>query len=81
MQEVRVVTFCDYPECAADYKNFNPESEVALGQATTTVEYWVYASGRGRKTQPIKIELCDAHKEMLREVYTHAQRYDQNKEH
>lgn len=77
MQEVVVIKYCDYPECAGEFKNFNPD---ALGQTTTTVDFWFNAIGKGRKTQPIKVELCDTHKDMLRDAFVAMQRYDQ-KEH
>lgn len=76
MQEVRIITWCDYPGCAEAHK----EDGAVDGQDTHTVEYWVYSSGKGRKTNPIKVELCDLHREYLKTIFTEMQKHDQNKE-
>jgi hypothetical protein len=72
---VYVVKRCDHPQCGTSFDI--PEGE---SQEVTPVEFWVYSSGRGRKTQPIKIELCSECMEELKDLYTAMQRFDQNKE-
>lgn len=78
MQEVTVVTYCDWPDCAETFKREAGPS--TSGQETTTVDMWFNAIGKGRKTQPIKVELCDIHKNLMRDVFIAMQKYDQNKE-
>lgn len=79
MQEVRIATYCDYPGCADQFKKDADYPQA--GQTTETVDFWFNVVGKGRKTQPIKVELCDIHKEGLRDVFLTMQKYDQNKEH
>lgn len=73
MKHVRVLTFCDYPECGS----FEDHPE---GQDTITIQFWVYQNARGRKTEPIQVEVCEKHRDELRNIYATMQRYDQNKE-
>jgi hypothetical protein len=70
MREVVVRTWCDYPGCR-DNQN------VAVEQETYTVEFWVYTTAKGRKTQPITVELCEEHRDDLRALYQHLKQYDQ----
>lgn len=67
-----VQSWCDYPDCASDESERSPD-----GQDTSTVEFWVYVNGKGRKTLPITIELCETHRDELRAVYQWMQKFDQ----
>lgn len=70
-----VQAWCDYPGCAEKSEAVGEES-----QDTATVEFCFYVKGRGRKTQPITVELCEEHREEMRALYTAMQKFDQKDE-
>lgn len=72
MKEVITVTksWCDYPSCGG-------RERYQDGQETTTTEVYVNIPSRGRKPQVATVELCEAHRDALREVYLHLQKFDQ----
>ena len=65
-----VQSWCDYPGCA-------DESTSTGGQETSTTQFWVYVMAKGRKTQPITVELCDKHRDELKHVFQSMQKFDQ----
>jgi hypothetical protein len=67
-----VETWCDYPGCA----DRAMESGEAM-QETTTIEFWYYVPGKGRKPNPIRVEVCESHKTQLRDLFLVMQKYDQ----
>jgi hypothetical protein len=68
-----VTTWCDYPNCAEV-----ASTEKGLkSQETTTVEFSFYAHARGRKTAPITVELCDMHRDEMKDIYTAMKKFDQ----
>jgi hypothetical protein len=75
MQEVFIVTRCDYPGCADANRKTSPD-----GQTTAKTEFLVNTVTRGRKTKPIIIELCEEHLAELRGIYTKMSKYDQKDE-
>ena len=72
--QVYVVKRCDHPQC--EYAPEIPEGE---SQEVSPVEFWVNAPG-GRKTKPIKVEMCGSCLEELKELFQMMQRVDQNKD-
>lgn len=75
MKEIYVVAFCDYPECSDTARKETPE-----GQETFPIDFWVNVIGRGRKTVPIKVELCAEHLAELRGLFTRMQKHDSSQE-
>lgn len=67
-----VQSWCDYPGCAEKSEAVGEES-----QETATVEFWVYVTGKGRKTNPITVEMCDEHREEMKALFQSMQKYDQ----
>lgn len=67
-----IQAWCDYPGCAEKAEAVGQES-----QETATVEFCFYVNGRGRKTAPITVELCDEHREELKALYQSMQKFDQ----
>ena len=65
-----IETWCDAPGCAESVKEEG-------GQETTTAEFWFYVPGKGRKPNPIRVELCDDHREEMRSLFLSMQKYDQ----
>lgn len=74
MKEVitMIRSWCDYPGCAQAARTEGRDT-----QDTASVEFWVYISGKGRKTSPITVELCEEHREHLKSVFQTMQKYDQ----
>lgn len=64
MQEIIVLTFCDWPGCKDTH-----HAQYEGGQEVTQVDYWVYVAGRGRKTNKIRVELCDEHLALIKGQY------------
>lgn len=73
MKEVITIvkTWCDHPACVATRQ---PGDEA---QETQSCEVWFYVSGKGRKTNPIKVELCAQHIQEMRATFTAMQKFDQ----
>lgn len=69
MQEIRVITFCDYPGCADASREENPN-----GQSVQIVDFLVNTNQRGRKSRPIQIELCENHTAELKIFFTKMQK-------
>jgi hypothetical protein len=67
-----IVAWCDYPGCAE-----MAEAAGASQQDTESVEFWVYVSGKGRKTNPIKVEMCEEHRTELKTLFSSMQKFDQ----
>lgn len=77
MQQVVVITWCDYPGCAEkaqEAQKIGPQA----GQEVGNVDFWVNAFG-GRKTKPIKVVLCGEHKESLKTLFSEMAKYDQHR--
>ena len=66
-----VETWCDYPDCHVSGSGT---------QETSTVQFWVYVSAKGRKTHPITVELCDTHRDELKHLFQSMQKYDQKED-
>jgi hypothetical protein len=73
MQEVFVITRCDYPGCADASRKANPD-----GQTTTKIEFLVNTVSRGRKTKLIIVEVCEEHLAELRRLFTAMAKHDQS---
>ena len=73
MKEIKVVHWCDYPGCAES------ASESPMGQVTRDIEFWVYTPGKGRKSSPIRVEVCDNHEAELKNLYHAMQKADQKR--
>lgn len=75
-KDVYIVSFCDYPGCREEAVSTGYEG----GQETSTATFWFYANGKGRKTNPITIDLCEDHTAELRGLFTAMQKFDQKAE-
>jgi hypothetical protein len=73
MKEIKVVHWCDYPECSEAAKEF------PMGQVTRDIEFWVYTPGKGRKPNPIRVEVCESHEAELKNLYYAMQKADQKR--
>lgn len=76
-KELFVVSYCDYPGCKEE---FIKEHGVGIAQETSTATFWFYANGKGRKTSPITIDLCEHHTAELRGLFTAMQKFDQKEQ-
>ena len=75
MKEVLTIvqSWCDHPECVEERAG----SESVDPQETTTVEVWFYAHAKGRKTNPVPVDLCVNHLAELRDLYAALRKFDQ----
>lgn len=64
-----VQSWCDYPDCAAEVD--------PAPQETETVEFWFYVPGRGRKPNPVRVEMCAEHVEEMKNFMALLRRADQ----
>jgi hypothetical protein len=76
MQKIRVFTWCDHPECQAN----NTFENLPEGQETKPIVVWVYSPGKGRKTNHIKVEVCEKHEAELKDLYKQLLKFDQGAE-
>jgi hypothetical protein len=67
-----VTSWCDYPGCADEAAKAGETT-----QETISVQFLFYTSGRGRKTNPINVEMCKDHADAMRLLYQSMQKYDQ----
>lgn len=67
-----VSSWCDHPECVAERLESDPPS-----QETFEIDFWVYTVGRGRKTSPIRVEVCEEHLEQMKSLYQEMKKFDQ----
>jgi len=76
MQEVVVTTWCDYPGCVDEYR-----ARVKINsQETYPVSFWVYPHAKGKPTQPIVIELCEAHRDDMKALFVAMKPFDQSRD-
>lgn len=73
MKEVITITktWCDHPACVATRQPGDDSQE------TQSAEVWFYVSGKGRKTNSIKVELCAQHVQEMRSLFNSLQKFDQ----
>lgn len=64
-----VETTCDHPACTEEGS-----------QPTSSVQFWVYVTAKGRRTNPITIELCDAHRDEVKGLFQFMQKFDQKED-
>jgi hypothetical protein len=74
VQEIIVVTYCDYPGCANEFKE-REQTAISYGQETVRTTVWVYVHAKGRKTEPVEVLLCDKHVNELRGIFQALQKY------
>jgi hypothetical protein len=75
MQEIRLISFCDYPGCRDASAAARPD-----GQLTTSVEILVHVVGKGgRKPGPAVVDLCDEHRDLLIEQFKAFKKHDQSR--
>jgi hypothetical protein len=73
-KEVYYRAWCDYPGCRDDHVH------LINGQETQPVEVWVYTPGKGRKPNPIKVEMCEEHLAEMKALYAHLSKFNQRGE-
>ena len=72
---ITTVSWCDYPGCRDIAEEETPE-----GQETQAVSFWFYVHGKGRKTNPIQVDLCEEHSEEQRALLVHMSKYHQREQ-
>ena len=77
-KQVTVFTACDYPGCSTTTEG----DQIEIGQihSVAPVEFLVYSRGRGRRVNPIIIDLCEEHSGELKELYRVLSKSDQSKD-
>lgn len=76
-KELFVVSYCDYPGCK---EAFIKEHGVGIAQDTSAVSFWFYVHGKGRKTNPVIVDMCDSHAESQRELFVSLQKFNQKEQ-
>jgi len=74
MQKIIVHTLCDHPVCQEKF-TFEDTPE---GQQTRPLMFWAYTPGRGRKSQVIRVEVCEQHERELKDLYQAMAKFDQS---
>ena len=73
MQQIVVVRWCDWPDCEG-------RGQSPGGQTTREIEFWVYTPGRGRKSRPIRVEVCEEHEARLKSLYSAMAKYNMKRD-
>jgi CTP:molybdopterin cytidylyltransferase MocA len=68
-KDVFIIAWCDEPGCRDEHHD-------EMGQTVQTIEIWVNVKG-GRKTHPIKVDMCAEHIAQYRGWFTKLAKYDQ----
>ena len=74
-KQIRITTECDWEDCGVS------DADLLEGESgeIRPVDFLVYVRGRGRKSQPITIDLCPLHVVQMKNIYQALSKFDQNK--